>query len=66
MTVDGDTSTNDMCTVLANGMAGNAEITAEGPAYDAFCEALQAVMQDLAREDCGRRRGRQQADDLYA
>ena len=32
VTVDGDTSTNDMCTVLANGMAGNAEITAEDPA----------------------------------
>ena len=50
VSVDGDTSTNDMCTVLANGMAGNAEITAEGPAYEAFCEALQAVMQDLARK----------------
>ena len=50
ISVDGDTSTNDMCTVLANGMAGNAEITAEGPAYEAFCEALQAVMQDLARK----------------
>ena len=41
---------SEMCTVLANGMAGNAEITAEGPAYEAFCEALQAVMQDLARK----------------
>ena len=50
VTVDGDTSTNDMCTVLANGMAGNAEITAEDPAYEAFREALQAVMQDLARK----------------
>ena len=30
ISVDGDTSTNDMCCVLANGMAGNAEITAEG------------------------------------
>ena len=50
VTVDGDTSTNDMCTVLANGMAGNAEITAEDPAYEAFREALQTVMQDLARK----------------
>ena len=50
VTVDGDTSTNDMCIVLANGMAGNAEITAEDPAYEAFCEALQTVMQDLARK----------------
>ena len=39
-----------MCTVLANGMAGNAEITAEDPAYEAFREALQTVMQDLARK----------------
>ena len=50
ISVDGDTSTNDMCTVLANGMAGNAEITAEDPAYEAFREALQTVMQDLARK----------------
>lgn len=50
VTVDGDTSTNDMCCVLANGMAGNLEITEEGAAYDAFCEALHAVCEDLARK----------------
>lgn len=50
VTVDGDTSTNDMCCVLANGMAGNPEITEEGAAYDAFCEALHAVCEDLARK----------------
>ena len=36
ISVDGDTSTNDMCCVLANGMAGNAEITAEGEDYAAL------------------------------
>ena len=50
VTVDGDTSTNDMCCVLANGMAGNAEITAEGADYDTFCEALHIVCEDLARK----------------
>ena len=50
VTVDGDTSTNDMCVVLANGMAGNDEIRAEGEDYDAFCAALHAVMEDLARK----------------
>lgn len=50
VTVDGDTSTNDMCTVLSNGMAGNREIAAEGADYDVFCEALHTVMEDLARK----------------
>ena len=50
ISIDGDTSTNDMVTVLANGMAGNAEITAEGPAFDAFCAALHAVTTDLCRK----------------
>ena len=43
LSVDGDTSTNDMVTVLANGMAGNAEITAEGAEFDAFMKALNTV-----------------------
>lgn len=50
VSVDGDTSTNDMCCVLANGMAGNAEITAEGADYDTFCEALHIVCEDLAKK----------------
>lgn len=50
VTVDGDTSTNDMCTVLANGMAGNAEIRAEGEDYRAFSAALHTVMEDLSRK----------------
>jgi len=43
LSVDGDTSTNDMVTVLANGMAGNAEITAEGDDFDTFMKALNTV-----------------------
>lgn len=49
ISVDGDTSTNDMVTVLANGMAGNAEITAEGEAFDAFMKALNTVTVYLCR-----------------
>ncbi len=49
ISVDGDTSTNDSCIILANGMAGVSEITEEGPAYDAFCQALLQVCVHLAR-----------------
>lgn len=49
VSVDGDTSTNDMVTILANGMAENAEITGAGADYDAFCAALSAVTQYLSR-----------------
>ena len=49
VSVDGDTSTNDMVSVLANGMAGNSEITAEGAEYDAFCLALREVTSYLCR-----------------
>ena len=49
ISVDGDTSTNDMCALLANGMAGNAEITCEGEDFDAFCAALNAVTTALCR-----------------
>ena len=49
VSVDGDTSTNDMCAILANGMAGNDEITGEGPDYNAFCTALNAVTTALCR-----------------
>ena len=48
ISVDGDTSTNDTLTVMANGAAGNAEITVEGAAFDAFCEALTAVCKKLS------------------
>ncbi len=53
VSIDGDTSTNDMVTVLANGMAGNQEITAEGPAFDAFMEALNTVTVYLCRSIAG-------------
>ena len=49
VSVDGDTSTNDMVTVLANGMAGNKEITAEGEAFDTFMKALNTVTVALCR-----------------
>lgn len=50
VTVDGDTSTNDMCCILANGMAGNLPVEQEGLDYDAFCAALHMVTEDLARK----------------
>ena len=50
ISVDGDTSTNDSCIVLANGMAGNATITEKGADYDAFLEALQALSIELAKK----------------
>ncbi len=49
ISVDGDTSTNDTCCVLANGLAGNTPIEAPGPDYEAFLEALQALCVDLAK-----------------
>jgi glutamate N-acetyltransferase/amino-acid N-acetyltransferase len=49
VSVDGDTSTNDMVTLLANGMAGNEMITSEGADYEAFCAALSGVTQYLSR-----------------
>ena len=53
ISVDGDTSTNDTLLVLANGLAGNAEITEEGEAYDAFCQALNYVNTYLAKKMAG-------------
>ena len=53
VSVDGDTSTNDMVTVLANGMAGNAEITAEGEDFAIFMKALNTVTVALCRKIAG-------------
>ena len=50
ISVDGDTSTNDTCCVLANGLAGNETITAKGPDYDAFLTALRALCTALAKK----------------
>ena len=50
ISVDGDTSTNDMVSVMASGLAGNKKITGEGEDYSAFCEALGAVTKNLCRK----------------
>ncbi|MBR5768224.1 MAG: bifunctional glutamate N-acetyltransferase/amino-acid acetyltransferase ArgJ [Clostridia bacterium] len=49
ISVDGDTSTNDMVLVLANGAAGNPEISGEGENLDVFRAALRAVTSRLCR-----------------
>lgn len=49
ISVDGDTSTNDTCLLLANGMAGNAEITEKNEDYALFVEALSTLCVALAR-----------------
>lgn len=53
ISVDGDTSTNDTCLVLANGMAGNTEITEKNADYQAFVEALFEVNKTLAKMMAG-------------
>lgn len=53
ISVDGDTSTNDTLLVLANGLAENPEISAEGEDYDAFCEALHFITTYLAKKMAG-------------
>jgi len=50
ITVDGDTSTNDACVLLATGRAGNAEIAqASGPDFSALCQAVVEVCAGLAQ-----------------
>ncbi len=49
ISVDGDTSTNDMLSVMANGMAGNDEIDENSPEFPVFKEALFAVTSKLCR-----------------
>jgi len=49
VSVDGDTSTNDMAVVLANGRAGNPIVDRAGADYDAFADALSHVCTYLAR-----------------
>ena len=53
LSIDGDTSTNDMVTVLANGMAGNREITAEGEDFAIFMKALNTLTVQLCRTIVG-------------
>ena len=49
ISVDGDTSTNDSLIILADGLAGNPEITAENEDYFAFVDALKTLCTELAR-----------------
>ncbi len=53
VSVDGDTSTNDMVTILANGMAGNTEITCEGEDFDKFMLALNTLTVYLCKKIAG-------------
>lgn len=53
ITVDGDTSTNDSCLVLANGLAGNKCIDSKDANYDKFYEALHYIMLELSKKIAG-------------
>ena len=53
VSVDGDTSTNDMVVILANGMAGNPEITEENEDFATFMQALNTVTVCLCRMIAG-------------
>jgi glutamate N-acetyltransferase/amino-acid N-acetyltransferase len=53
ISVDGDTSTNDTVLLLANGMAGNTEITMKNQDYQLFCKALNIINETLAKKMAG-------------
>ena len=53
LSVDGDTSTNDMVTILANGVAGNPIVNAQGEDFAAFMQALNSVTIALCRKIAG-------------
>lgn len=53
VSVDGDTSTNDTVVIMANGLAGNAEITSEDDDFRIFMEALNTVTVELCRMIAG-------------
>ncbi|MDE5616472.1 MAG: bifunctional glutamate N-acetyltransferase/amino-acid acetyltransferase ArgJ [Clostridia bacterium] len=50
VSVDGDTSTNDMVTVMASGLAGNALISEKGPMFNQFCVALKKIMREMSKD----------------
>ncbi|WP_312354973.1 bifunctional glutamate N-acetyltransferase/amino-acid acetyltransferase ArgJ [Aminipila sp.] len=50
VSVDGDTSTNDMLVCMANGLAENKEISSEDESYDQFRRALYRICEDLSKE----------------
>lgn len=49
LSIDGDTSTNDMVSIMANGLAGNPEITEENEDYEVFREGLYQVLMNLTK-----------------
>jgi glutamate N-acetyltransferase/amino-acid N-acetyltransferase len=53
ITVDGDTSTNDMVVVMANGQAGNQPLNADHEDYPTFVKAFKLVLSHLAKEIAG-------------
>lgn len=53
VSVDGDTSTNDMVSILASGLAGNEPIAQEGEDYKAFCQALYILLEKLSKDIAG-------------
>ena len=53
VSVDGDTSTNDMVSILANGMANNQKIISEGDSFNKFCDALHEVTSYLCKMIAG-------------
>ena len=53
ISVDGDTSTNDTCLLLANGMAENTKITEKNADYETFIKALRFVNETLAKQMAG-------------
>ena len=53
LSIDGDTSTNDMVTILANGMAENPEITCESEDFSVFMQALNTITVSLCRSIAG-------------
>ncbi len=53
VSIDGDTSTNDTLTILANGMAGNARIESEGKDFDDFLAALNEINTQMAMKIAG-------------
>ncbi|TSB46149.1 bifunctional glutamate N-acetyltransferase/amino-acid acetyltransferase ArgJ [Alkalicoccobacillus porphyridii] len=50
ITVDGDTSTNDMAVVMASGLAGNQTLSPEHPDWEAFYEALKLACESLSKQ----------------
>lgn len=53
VSVDGDTSTNDMVVILANGQAGNSPLTVNSPDFSAFKKALREVCIAMAQKIAG-------------